>query len=64
MFYFNTRSLKYLKDLKYIHFSLRKSSNFLINENKYSFLKDLGLNEENPGVYDGKWDANGNVSIS
>lgn len=64
MFYLNTRSLKHLKGLEYINFSFRKCSSFLINENKYSFLKDLGLNEENPGVYDGKWDANGSVSIS
>jgi len=61
--YLNSRSLKYLKNLKYIHFNLRKNSSFLINDSKYSYLKELGLNEENAGVYDGKWDANGNVSI-
>lgn len=56
--------LKHFKSLKYINFGLRKSSSFLINDNKYSFLKELGLTEENSGVYDGKWNANGNVSIT
>lgn len=62
MYYLN--SLKYLKNFTYNHFSVRKNISFLINDNKYSYLKELGLNEENTGVYDGKWDANGNVSIS
>lgn len=54
--------MKHFKCLKYVYF--RKSSSFLINDNKYSFLKELGLSEENAGVYDGKkWDANGNVSV-
>lgn len=60
----NSSFLKRFKFLKHVNFSLRKSSNFLVNDNKYSFLKELGLNEENAGVYDGKWDANGNVSIA
>jgi len=64
MFCLNVRSLKHLKFLNYVHFCHRKSSGFLINDKKYSFLKELGLNEENLGVYDGKWDANGNVSIT
>lgn len=65
MFYLNTsRTLKKLNNFEYIKFSFRKSSGFLINEKKHSFLKELGLNEENLGVYDGKWDANGNVSTS
>lgn len=62
MNYLNSSSLKHLKFLKYL--SLRRSSSFLINDSKYSFLKELGLNEENVGVYDGQWDANGNVSIT
>lgn len=64
MYFMNYRPLKHFKTLKYINFSFRKSSSFLINDNKYSFLKTLGLNEENAGVYDGKWNANGNVSIT
>jgi len=62
MNYLKSSPLKHLKILKYV--SLRKSSSFLINDSKYSFLKELGLNEENVGVYDGQWDANGNVSIT
>lgn len=62
MYCLSSSSLKNLKRLKYVYF--RKSSSFLINDNKYSFLKELGLSEENAGVYDGKkWDANGNVSV-
>lgn len=64
MCFMNSRPLKHFKTLKYVNFSLRKSSSFLINDNKYSFLKTLGLNEVNAGVYDGKWSANGNVSIT
>lgn len=64
MHYLNYNPLKHLKYLNYVHFCHRKSSSFLINDKKYSFLKELGLNEENVGVYDGKWDANGNVSIA
>lgn len=60
MNFLNSRPLKYIKCF---YFNLRKSSSFLINDNKYSFLKELGLKEENAGVYDGKWNANGNVSI-
>lgn len=63
MYSLNSSPLKHLKLLKYVHFSLRKNSSFLINDNKYSFLKELGLKEENVGVYDGTWEANGNVSI-
>ena len=37
-------------------------SSFLINEPKYAWLKELGLKEENDGVFNGKWFANGEVS--
>lgn len=46
-------------------FSFRKmsavSANLLINDPKYSFLKDLGLKEINAGVYDGQWKGSGKV---
>jgi len=36
----------------------------LINDPKYAFLKDeLALKEENNGVFDGTWFANGDVSL-
>ena len=39
------------------------SSTYLINRPKYqSFLTRLGLEEENLGVYDGQWFANGQVT--
>ena len=37
------------------------SNNFLINDPKYSFLRQLGLSEVNEGVFDGKWYGDGNV---
>ena len=44
--------------------SLRKMSTagkFLIDQPKYGFLKELGLESSNSGVYNGKWFANGVV---
>lgn len=38
------------------------SAAYLIEDPKYSFLKDLGLKEKNVGVFNGKWEANGQVS--
>ncbi|KAH9635320.1 hypothetical protein HF086_017886 [Spodoptera exigua] len=39
----------------------RNASSYLIDDPKYSFLKELGLKEKNVGVYNGKWEANGQV---
>lgn len=39
------------------------SSQYLIDDSKYSFLKDLGLERVNNGVYNGKWGGSGPVSI-
>nr|CAI5846058.1 unnamed protein product [Callosobruchus analis] len=36
-------------------------SEFLINNSQYSFLKELGLQETNNGVFDGKWKGSGQV---
>ena len=42
----------------------RQSSGYLINEPEYQWLKELGLQEKNPGVYDGtKWCGSGPVSV-
>lgn len=41
----------------------RLASNLLINQPKYSFLKDLGLAETNLGAFDGKWFGSGEVSF-
>lgn len=38
-------------------------ADLLINEPKYSWLKELGLQADNPGVFDGTWHANGPVSL-
>ncbi|KAJ8938603.1 hypothetical protein NQ314_011411 [Rhamnusium bicolor] len=37
------------------------STQFLINDSTYSFLKDLGLKETNLGVFDGTWKGSGQV---
>lgn len=39
------------------------TSNFLINDPKYTFLKDLDLTEKNHGVYDGTWHGKGEVTV-
>jgi len=36
-------------------------SKFLVDEPRYAFLKELGLERTNLGVYNGKWFANGDV---
>ena len=43
--------------------SSRKMSSYLVNEPKYAFLKELGLSENNCGVYNGKWSGSGEVRI-
>jgi len=40
------------------------SSGLLLNEPKYEFLKELGIEEENHGVYDGSWKGSGEVVTS
>ena len=37
------------------------TTNLLINDPQYSWLRRLGLQEENPGVFDGTWHASGPV---
>ena len=36
---------------------------YLIDQPKYSFLKDLGLEQKNAGVYNGTWFGNGEVKL-
>jgi hypothetical protein len=41
-----------------------ESSKYLISNSAYKpFLTELGLEEENLGVFDGKWYANGEVCL-
>lgn len=47
----------------FIFRAMSANSALLINNPKYSFLKELGLSETNLGVYDGEWRANGQVCI-
>ena len=41
------------------------SSSYLVdsNDSKYAFLKDLGLQTVNDGVFNGKWGGRGEVSL-
>lgn len=39
----------------------RMTSSLLINDSKYAFLKELGLSENNCGVFYGEWVATGSV---
>lgn len=40
---------------------MSSTASYLINEPKYAFLKKLGLEETNLGVFNGKWFADGEV---
>lgn len=49
--------------LRLIRVPMARSASYLIQDPKYSFLKELGLQEKNVGVFNGKWEANGQVSL-
>jgi aldehyde dehydrogenase family 7 protein A1 len=54
----------YLNNYKsFIFQSARMNSNYLINDPKYSFLKELGLEEKNYGVFSkhGRWFGDGEI---
>ncbi|CAG9856873.1 unnamed protein product [Phyllotreta striolata] len=38
-----------------------RAMSFLVSDPKYSFLKELGIRERNPGAFDGAWKASGPV---
>ena len=54
-----TKSLR-LPTAKFLH---RSSSSYLINHADYGFLKELGIEQDNNGVYNGKWSGSGEVSF-
>ncbi|RZF40504.1 hypothetical protein LSTR_LSTR000383 [Laodelphax striatellus] len=43
---------------------LTTKGDFLIDDPKYGFLKELGLEKRNVGVYNGEWKAHGEVTTS
>ena len=49
---------------KYVSLTKRMSSSLLIESEKYGFLKELGLETDNPGVFDGHWVASGKVELN
>ena len=46
-----------------VYLSSDKGQDLLINKENYSFIKDLGLKEDNDGVFNGAWGGNGEVCI-
>ncbi|XP_018321295.1 putative aldehyde dehydrogenase family 7 member A1 homolog [Agrilus planipennis] len=40
------------------------ANSYLVNDSKYSFLKELGLETVNYGVYDGQWKGSGDTAKS
>lgn len=57
-----TNLLNIAGDKRSFHLSCT-SSQLLIEDPKYSWLKELGLESDNKGVFDGTWkDGNGTVS--
>ncbi len=46
------------------HSRAMSSTRFLIDDAKFSFLKDLGLERLNKGVYTGEWSGNGEITKS
>ena len=47
---------------KYYSENRRNMSGFLIDEPKYAFLKELGIEKRNHGVFNGTWGGSGDVS--
>ena len=45
-------------------FCTAQSGDLLINNDKYAWLKDLGLKAENDGVFNGTWGGRGEVDTS
>ena len=43
--------------------NMSSSQKYLIDQPQYSFLKDLGLEKKNAGVYNGTWFGNGEVRL-
>uniref|UniRef100_A0A669E3A3 aldehyde dehydrogenase (NAD(+)) n=2 Tax=Oreochromis TaxID=8139 RepID=A0A669E3A3_ORENI len=58
-----THQQDYVYLLKTMKLSTSMSS-LLINQPKYVWLKELGLSEDNPGVYNGSWGGSGEVITS
>lgn len=58
------RCFKVSNETVYYHVRLLSSQKYLIDDPKYSFLSELGLEKVNSGVYNGKWTANGKITQS
>ena len=54
----------WLQHSKLVFRAMSGGSDLLINEPKYSWLKELGLEADNPGVFDGTtWRGSGPVRL-
>ena len=54
-----------LKIINKIKIQNTRQVSYLVNRPEYSWLKELGLEEENKGVFDGEWKhGGGDVSFT
>ena len=50
-----------VQNFRLCHFRAMSSIPYLVDDTNFSFLKDLGLERTNKGVYNGEWSGNGEV---
>lgn len=50
-----------VKSFNLCYFRAMSSSRYLIDDANFSFLKELGLERTNKGVYNGSWTGNGDI---
>lgn len=50
-----------VQSFRLCHFRAMSSSRYLIDDANFSFLKELGLERTNKGVFNGEWSGNGEV---
>lgn len=55
------RGVVKVKSFNLSHFRAMSASRYLVDDANFSFLKELGLERINKGVYSGEWSGNGEV---
>lgn len=60
----STRAVYYKYISNRCYSASKMSSSLLIENSKYSWLKDLDLSSENKGVFWGEWGGSGSVSAA
>lgn len=62
-FSFLTNSLRISKNSIINYRMMTTSSKYLVEETKYNFLQNLGIERTNIGVFTNDWKAHGKVSV-